>query len=108
MLRGRPDNERAPEFVLANRPPRTEGTDFPGVEQAFETGERPPGILFYRAKESFWLPYHLLQCMEFQPDKLKLMFAGDDVVIAGRGLHRLYVELSRQTISRVVEQGERY
>ena len=108
MLRGRPENEGAPEFVIANSPPRMGSKEFPGVEQAYEAGERPPGILFYRSKEGFWLPYHLLQCMEFQADTLKLVFATEDVVIEGQGLHRLYVDLALQTVARVIEQGERY
>jgi len=79
-----------------------------GVERTYVTGERPQGILFYGAKHGFCLPYHLLQRMEFKADELKLVFATEDVVIRGRSLHSLYLELARQTVWRIVEQGERY
>lgn len=51
------------------------------------------GILFYRAKQSFYLPYHLLQAMRYEADQITLIFAAQDVVINGRGLHQLYRQL---------------
>jgi hypothetical protein len=108
MLRGRPDDPRTPPPAAAGRSPLGESTDFPGIEQSYSLGERPPGVLFYRAKGSFWLPYHLLQAMEFTSEAITLAFADEDIVIEGRGLHPLYVELAWQRVARVVEQGERY
>lgn len=108
MLRGKPENPETAGIASANPRLLSDGTEYPGLEQPYLTGERPPGIRFYRAKESFWVPYHLLQCVEFGADQLKLLFAAEDILIAGRGLHRLYVELARQAVSQVVEQGERF
>ena len=108
MLRGRPDDPRTPAPTAAGRSLLGESTDFPGIEQSYSLGERPPGVLFYRAKGSFWLPYHLLQAMEFTSEAITLAFADEDIVIEGRGLHPLYVELAGQRVARVVEQGERY
>jgi hypothetical protein len=81
---------------------------FPGIEVPFLTDEHPTGIAFYRGKESFFLPYHLLQTMRCQPDQLTLTFATVDVVVTGRGLHQLYARLAAQQVSRIVEQGDRY
>ncbi len=110
MLRGKIDTPGTltPAPITRPPPPSGEDTGIPSVEQPYATGERPPGIVFYRAKNSFWLPYHLLQRMEFEADQLKLVFATEDIVIRGRSLHPLYIELTRQTVSRIVEQGERY
>jgi hypothetical protein len=106
MLRGRPDDPQNPTPATGERSPAGEPTDFPGLEQPYALGERPPGVLFYRAKGSFWLPYHLLQAMEFTSDAITLKFADEDLLIEGRGLHPLYVELAWQRVARVVEQGE--
>ena len=106
MLRGKPDSMR-----LAETPPpygAKAENGFPGVEQAFSTEEHASGISFYQSKECFYLPYHLLQSMRFKEEKLTLVFATADVVITGRGLHQLYVQLAAQQVSRIVEQGERY
>lgn len=106
MLRGQSDQPcatpAAPAAAAAVR------TDHPGIEQPYATGERPPGILFYRGQSGFWLPYHLLQGMRCEPEKLTLTFASAEVVIEGRGLHSLYVELAHQVVWRVIEQGTRY
>ncbi len=108
MLRGRADDPRTPQPATAERSPAGESTDFPGIEQPYMLGERPPGVLFYRAKGSFWLPYHLLQAMDFTSEAIKLAFPDEDIVIEGRGLHPLYVELAWQRVVRIVEQGERF
>jgi hypothetical protein len=71
-------------------------------------GEQPPGILFYRAKESFFLSYGLLAAMRWQGERLTLTFAVEDVVIEGRGLHELYARLAEHKVTRICEQGERY
>jgi hypothetical protein len=63
---------------------------------------------FYRDQSSFWLPYHLLQGMRCEGNTLTLTFAPADVVVEGRGLHALYVELAQQGVCRIVEQGDRY
>jgi hypothetical protein len=81
---------------------------FPGIEVPFLMDEHPIGIAFYRAKDSFFMPYHLLQRMRCQPEHLTLTFATCDVVITGRGLHQIYTQLAAQRVSRIVEQGERY
>jgi hypothetical protein len=111
MLRGKTETT-APAAAAAagivTPPALLVTTGFPGRDQAYATDERPPGILFYQAEESFWLPYHLLQAMQCRPDRLALAFASDDVVLIGRGLHELYLQLARQAVWRIVEQGERY
>lgn len=66
------------------------------------------GVAFYQGRESFFLPYALLESMRFQPDQITLFFAPADVAIAGRGLHALYVLLAAHKVGRVVEQGERH
>lgn len=106
MLRGQPDQPRAtpaaPAAAAAVR------TNHPGIEQPYTTGERPLGILFYQGQSSFWQPYHLLQGMRYESEKLTLTFASAEVIVEGRGLHSLYVELAHQVVWRVVEQGTRY
>ncbi|PWU19885.1 MAG: hypothetical protein C5B50_05495 [Verrucomicrobia bacterium] len=106
MLRGHSDSPK-----LAETPPpygiKSE-LNFPGIDQAFSTDERPIGITFYRSKESFFLPYHLLQTARFKDNRITLVFAVAEVVISGRGLHLLYAQITAQLVSRVVEQGERY
>ena len=106
MLRGKPD----PMQLAETSPPygAKAQSGFPGLEQAFSTEEHASGISFYQSKECFYLPYHLLQSMRFKEEKLTLVFATDEVVITGRGLHQLYVQLAAQQVSRIVEQGERY
>lgn len=106
MLRGRTDDARVPAVVAAATPP--DDSNLPGLDKPYTTGERSPGILFYLPKQCFWQPYHLLQRMEFKADELTLVFATEDVLIRGRSLHPLYVELARQTVNRIVEQGARY
>jgi hypothetical protein len=66
------------------------------------------GVLFYQGKTSFFLPYHLLQTMRYEPERLILVFASDEVSVVGRGLHELYVQLAAQRVCRIMEQGERY
>ena len=107
MLRGRASTET----TTAARTPVAAGPDrgeVAGVEQPYDTGERPAGVLFVRGPTSFWFPYHLLQGMRYEPGKLTLVFAAADVVIEGRGLHGLYLDLARQVVWRIVEQGARY
>ena len=98
MLRGKP------RFVL------TDGggtSGLPPADSAFATEpERPPGIRFYRAKESFFLPYSLLQTMRWQGQRITLAFVHDDVVIEGEGLHALYVDLAEFKVARIREQED--
>jgi|CZKV01.1.fsa_nt_gi hypothetical protein len=109
MLRRQSEMEIAPPGSgLALAPPPVTDSGFPGTDQPCAAEEHPAGILFYHGKLSFFLPYHLLQTMRYEPDKLTLVFATDNVELSGRGLHALYVQLARQKISRIVEQGERY
>ena len=109
MLRGQPAEPARPAPATSEDPSKP-GNDagMPRLDRSYETGERPPGVLFYQPKQSFWRPYHLLQRMEFAAEALTLSFAGEDVVISGRSLHPLYVALARQEVWRVVEQGGRF
>jgi hypothetical protein len=104
MLRGKsePLEETPPPYGS-----KIEG-GFPGIDVPFLTEDHPIGIAFYRARESFFMPYHLLQRMRCRAEQLKLTFATCDVVIIGRGLHQIYTQLAAQRVSRIVEQGERY
>jgi hypothetical protein len=108
MLRGRNPAE-APTPAAAPAPPATaSAAGFPTPEVPYSTEERPVGILFYHGQTSFFLPYHLLQSMQYESGKLCLVFASDDVEVVGRGLHELYLQLAAQKVFRLVEQGERY
>lgn len=108
MLRGRNDTEIRPPAGTAPTPVGVASVGFPVADQAYATDERPPGILFYRGRESFFLPYHLLQTMSFRADQIHLTFATDDLVITGRGLHELYVQLAAQRVSRIVAADDRH
>lgn len=108
MLRGRENESGQPVKASTAKPVGAELAGFPGLDQPYAIDERPPGILFYRAKEGFFLPYTLLQSMKCERAQLTLKFASDDVLITGRGLHELYVQLAAHRVWRVVEQGERY
>lgn len=79
----------------------------PGPEEAFATVERALGIRFYRVKDGFFFPYTGLQSMTFTPKRITLRFSSDDIIVDGRGLHRLYVGLAQQTVHRIVQQTER-
>ena len=79
----------------------------PGDSAFASEPERPPGIRFYRAKESFFLPYSLLQSMHWSGERVTLTFVTDEVVIEGQGLHTLYVELSEFKVARIREQEDR-
>lgn len=74
----------------------------------FALEDRPPGVAFYRAKESFYHPYALLQSMRWQEAKLTLRFATLDVEITGRGLQIIYAHLAAHRLARLTEQGDRY
>jgi hypothetical protein len=109
MLRGRTETELRPPGITGSAthlPPPAGG--FPNPEQPYTTDERPVGVLFYQGKTSFFLPYHLLQTMRYEPERLILVFASDEVSVVGRGLHELYVQLAAQRVCRIMEQGERY
>ena len=81
---------------------------FPSLEQPFTLEERPPGIRFYVGRVNWFHPYILLQSMSYTADSLKIVFAGTDVVIRGRGLHELYRRLADHRVASVVEQGLRH
>lgn len=68
--------------------------------------ERPPGIRFYWARESFFLPYSLLQSIRWKADRLTLLFVTDQVTIEGQGLHALYVAVSEFKVARICEQED--
>ncbi len=78
---------------------------FPGIDEPYASQDRAVGVLFYQAKQGFFLPYHHLQSMDLSATRIAIEYTGETVVITGRGLHGLGVGLARQTIWRVVEQG---
>ena len=81
------------------------GAAMPPTDSAFATEpNRPAGIRFYRARESFFLPYSLLQALHWRGEKLVLTFLHDEVVVEGQGLHALYVELAQFNVARLAEQ----
>ena len=80
---------------------------FPSLDQPFTLEERPPGIRFYVGRTSWFHPYIQLQSISYTADSLKIVFAGTDVVIRGRGLHELYRRLADHRVASVVEQGQR-
>ena len=82
-------------------------SSLPPADSAFASEPtRPPGIRFYRAKESFFLPYSLLQSMQWRGDKLTLGYVHEDVTLEGQGLHALYVEMAEFRVTRIREQAE--
>jgi len=89
---------------LDNSPP----APYPGTTEPFVLGHGLAGVHFYALKETFYLSYATLQAMRLGEASLTLVFATDEVVIEGRGLHALYVQLAEQKVKRVHEQGERY
>ena len=93
-----------------SEPPPVAASDsaFPSLDQPFTLEDRPPGIRFYVGRASWFHPYLLLQSMSYTADSLKIVFAGTDVVIRGRGLHELYRRLAEHRIAAVVEQGLRH
>ena len=95
MLRGRPESTPS-------------ATALPSLDEAYTPAEKPPGILFYQTKGSFFLPYALLAAMHWTAERLTLSFTTEDVVVEGRGLHELYVRLAEHRVGRICEQGERY
>ena len=107
MLRGPTDTNPPPPSGARVPTATTAGGGFPTGDQPYDSDERPVGVLFYQGKESFFLPYYLLQTMRYQEGRLTLVFAPDEVEVHGRGLHELYVLLAAQRVWRVVEQGPR-
>ena len=83
-------------------------SSLPPSDSAFATEpERPPGIRFYRARESFFLPYSLLQSMQWREEQITLTFVHDDVTIEGQGLHGLYVQVAEFKVARIREQEDK-
>lgn len=97
MLRGRP--EPMPVFVQDASP-------WPGGETGFETAERPAGIRFYRAKDSFFRPYVMLRGMSLTETQLTFTFADDEVLVQGHGLHAVYVAAAEQRLAWLCVQRE--
>jgi len=81
---------------------------FPAIDQPFAQDDRPAGVRFYKGRASFFHPYALLEGMRLEGEVLTLSFAKAEVSVVGRGLHALYVCLSQQRVTSIVEQGERY
>ena len=101
----RTDQPQAVDSPVEGRPDPL--TAFPGLDEPYASLDRSVGILFYQAKQGFFLPYHSLQSMDFASNRISLEFPGETVVIVGRGLHGLSVGIARQSVCRIVEQGER-
>jgi hypothetical protein len=99
MLRGQP---------TANTAVASEPMAWPTGESPFATAERPAGIRFYRAKESFFRPYLSLRAMHLQEAELTLFFGEEDVVVSGRGLHALYVAAAEHRVAWICDQGQRF
>ena len=93
--------------MLRGRPSASDN-DYPSFEEAYTLADKPLGIQFYRAKQSFFLPYALLAAMEWTATRLKLSFAMEEVMVEGHGLYELYVHLTAHQVSRICEQGQRY
>jgi hypothetical protein len=106
MLRGRP-NPTANETDSTSHGGAAGAVSYPAGDVAYLTADKPVGIRFYRARESFFYPYALLQGMRFSQQKLTVSFATADVAITGEGLHELYVRIADQEVSGVVEQHAR-
>lgn len=97
MLRGKP------RFQF----PNDGGGGLPDHDKAFENcPERPPGIRFYLAKESFFFPYALLQSIHWRAEKLTILYPHDEVTLSGQGLHALYVELADFKVGQIREQAD--
>lgn len=88
--------------------PAAPDVGFPALDPPFVLDDRPAGVRFYQGSTSFYHPYALLQGMHLGAEALALSYASAEVSITGRGLHALYVQLSRQRVAAVIEQGERY
>ena len=95
MLRGRPD-------------PTPTATAYPSFETAYTLAEKPLGVQFYHARQSFFRPYALLAGMQWTTERLVLNFSHDEVIVEGRGVYELYVRLAEQRVALICEQGERY
>lgn len=106
MLRGQTNSKPVADGVSI--PPTGPESEPTGLGEPYRTAERPAGIVFVRGPASFWFPYHLLQGMRYEPDKLTLEFPTVDVLIEGRGLHGLFTEFTRQVVGQVIEQGPRH
>ena len=106
MLRGRP-NPTSGEGTSAHTGAAANTVRYPVGDVACLTADKPVGIRFYRARDSFFYPYALLQGMRFSQQKLTVSFATADVAITGEGLHELYVRIADQEVSGVVEQHAR-
>lgn len=77
----------------------------PSQRAAFETADHPAGIRFYRPRDTFFFPYHAMQWMSWEDQRISLSFPENEVVIEGQALHRLYVALAQQRVAVVVQQA---
>ena len=103
MLRTHPSGEVEDSVAIQGEPSNA----FPGPDEPFASQDRAVGVLFYQTKQGFFLPYHSLQSMDFTATRIALEFPQETVVITGRGLHGLALGIARQSIARIVEQGDR-
>ena len=88
-----------------SEPPPDPDAGLPTQEVAYSTEEQPVGIRFYRARDSFYFPYHAVQWVSFTDSRITLRFPENDVIVEGQALHRLYVHLARQKVGWVVQQA---
>lgn len=81
----------------------SEGRGLPAAgDPAFTLdADRPMGIRFYLTRGAFFLPYGLLQSIEWSQEALVLKYATDTVTLTGSGLHALFVELAEYRVSRI-------
>ena len=71
-------------------------------------GDMPVGVHFYFLREAVFYSYGLLQSLHLKEEQLVVGFGLEQIVIEGRGLHALYLELAAHRVTSVHEQGERY
>src|SRR5260221_11234028 len=71
--------------------------------QPWETGapERPAGLEIVLLKRTFVLPWNQFLYAEGADDEIRVAFTTHDVLIKGRGLNSLLVELAAQRLARL-------
>lgn len=73
----------------------------PGDPSFTVDGNRAIGIRFYPARGAFFLPYSLLQSVQWTNESLSLNYTTDTVTIVGSRLHGLFVEIAEHRVNRI-------
>ncbi len=73
----------------------------PGDPAFTVDSNRAFGIRFYPARGGFFLPYALLQSVNWTTESLSLNFTTDTVTIVGSRLHGLFVEIAEHRVNRI-------